>query len=73
MNVVTIDCNGMRCPQPVLMLATKAPTVAPGSIIQISGDCPTFEADIRQWAARSKKTILSVMGTAPKLTIQLIV
>jgi tRNA 2-thiouridine synthesizing protein A len=55
-----LDCNGMKCPQPVLKMAAKAPTMKPGDILEVLGDCSSFEADVRQWAQRTGKTVLSV-------------
>jgi tRNA 2-thiouridine synthesizing protein A len=40
-------------------------------MVEITGDCPTFEADVRRYCARRGKTILAVRGTAPRLTIQI--
>lgn len=58
---VTIDAKGLNCPQPVLKLATKAPEVPPGDTLEISGDCPTFEKDIRAWCERLGKTIIEII------------
>jgi len=50
----------MKCPQPVLKLAVKAIAMGPGELLEILGDCPTFEKDIRTWCERLGKTLLSV-------------
>lgn len=60
MAVEILDTLGMNCPQPVLKLAVKAPDMKPGDILEILGDCPTFERDIRTWCERLSKTLLSV-------------
>lgn len=56
-----LDASGLKCPQPVLKLAVRATTVPPGDILEILGDCPTFERDIRVWCQRLDKTLLAVL------------
>lgn len=70
METIRVDTLGMRCPQPVLLLAHNARARPAGTLVEVRGDCPTFEQDIRAWAQREKKTVLAVMGAPPKLTIQ---
>ncbi len=60
MAVVVLDTIGARCPQPILKIAVKAPSMAPGDILEILGNCPTFERDIRAWCRRLGKEVLSV-------------
>jgi tRNA 2-thiouridine synthesizing protein A len=50
----------MKCPQPVLKIAVKAPDMNPGDILEAIGDCPTFEKDVRAWCKRLGKTFLSM-------------
>jgi tRNA 2-thiouridine synthesizing protein A len=57
---VTLDCKGMKCPQPVLKVAAKVPELAKGDILEVLGDCPTFEDDMRKWCQRMGKTLLAV-------------
>ena len=70
MQKIRVDTLGMRCPQPVLMLAHHVRGKPTGTLVEVLGDCPTFEKDVRSWAERERKTVLAVMGTPPKLTIQ---
>jgi len=70
-SAIQIDTTGMRCPLPVLALGNATTTAAVGSLVEITGDCPTFEADVRRFCTRRGKTILAVRGTAPRLTIQI--
>lgn len=53
-----LDATGFRCPQPVLKLSVISPDMKPGEILEIIGDCPTFEKDISAWCIRLKKTLL---------------
>jgi tRNA 2-thiouridine synthesizing protein A len=66
-----VDAVGLRCPLPVLALGNATTAVTAGTIVEIRGDCPSFEADVRRYCARRGKTILGVRGTAPLLTIQI--
>jgi tRNA 2-thiouridine synthesizing protein A len=60
MAVTVLDMLGMKCPQPVLKMAVKAPDMRPGDILEVLGDCPTFEKDMRTWCERLRKVLLSV-------------
>jgi tRNA 2-thiouridine synthesizing protein A len=60
MAVVLLDTLGMKCPQPILKIAVKAPDLQSGDILEVLGDCPTFEKDVRTWCGRLKKVLLSV-------------
>ena len=60
MAIEILDMVGMKCPQPVLKIAVKAPDMNAGDILEVIGDCPTFERDVRVWCQRLKKTFLSI-------------
>lgn len=60
MAVEILDTLGMKCPQPVLKIAVKATDMKVGDILEILGDCPTFEKDIRTWCERLNKVFLSI-------------
>jgi tRNA 2-thiouridine synthesizing protein A len=64
MAVKILDTLGQKCPQPVLKLAVKAPDMKPGDILEVLGDCPTFERDLRTWCDRLGKVILAVKDEA---------
>ena len=70
-NLMRIDCSGMRCPQPVLKLAVETAETPAGTVVEIIGDCPTFEKDIRTFCDRRKKTLLSVRGDGVRMVIQI--
>ncbi len=59
-NTLRLDCTGMPCPQPVLKLAVETAQTPAGTVVEIVGDCPTFEKDVRTFCDRRKKTLLSV-------------
>ena len=60
MSVQVLNTVGLKCPQPVLKVAVKAPEMKPGDILEVWGDCPTFEKDIRTWCQRLGKVFLAV-------------
>jgi TusA-related sulfurtransferase len=58
-----LDTLGLKCPQHVLKIAVKAPDMKHGDILEVLGDCPTFETfekDVRTWCERLKKVFLSI-------------
>lgn len=60
MDIQVLDMLGMKCPQPVLKIAVKAPEMTSGEILEVLGDCPTFERDVRAFCQRLGKVLLSV-------------
>ena len=48
MAVAILDTTGLKCPQPVLKIAAKSPDMQHGDVLEVIGDCPTFERDIRE-------------------------
>ena len=68
-----LDTVGQKCPQPVLKIAVKAPDMNPGDILEVLGDCPTFEKDVRTWCERLGKVFLSIRdegGDTKRIQIQ---
>ena len=60
MAVRVLDTLGLKCPQPILKIAVVAPDMETGDILEVLGDCPTFEKDVRTWCERLGKVFLSV-------------
>ena len=56
----SLDCIGLKCPRPVLKLTMVVQKITKGSILEITGDCPTFENDLRDWSEISHHLLLSV-------------
>ncbi|MBI5500420.1 MAG: sulfurtransferase TusA family protein [Deltaproteobacteria bacterium] len=68
-----IDACGMRCPEPVLKIAIKSAELPAGDTLEVVGDCPTFEKDVRAWCQRLKKPLLWVRsdgGSKVRVQIQ---
>ena len=66
MALEVLDTLGQKCPQPVLKIAVKAPDMKKGDILEVFGDCPTFEKDVRTWCERLGKVFLSVQDNGAK-------
>jgi tRNA 2-thiouridine synthesizing protein A len=60
MGIVRLDTQGMISPEPMLKLAVIAPDMSEGEVLEIVGDSPTFEKDIRSWCDRLHKSIIYV-------------
>lgn len=67
-----LDCKGLKCPLPTMQVTVLANKLKPGDIIDVVADCATFEADLRAWAARTRKTILWIKneGTCQRSQIK---
>ena len=54
----TLDAMGLKCPQPILKVATMAPQMQSGDILEVVADCESFPQDIKSWAEKTGKTLL---------------
>jgi TusA-related sulfurtransferase len=54
----TLDCVGLKCPQPTLKITVQATKMKAGDILEVVANCSTFEKDVRDWCVRAKKSIL---------------
>jgi tRNA 2-thiouridine synthesizing protein A len=43
-----------------MKIAVLSPDMQPGDILEVIGDCPTFERDVRVWCERLNKILLAV-------------
>jgi tRNA 2-thiouridine synthesizing protein A len=59
-----LDCLGLKCPQPILKVAAKLPTMQQGDIIEILADCPSFPTDMKAWAQKTGKVLLMLSTDA---------
>ncbi len=61
MATVSQDFCGLLCPIPMLkvkLMITKKEVVA-GDILVFTADCPTLDADVKQFCTESKKIMIS--------------
>jgi tRNA 2-thiouridine synthesizing protein A len=73
MAVKVLDALGLKCPQPVLKMAVLSPEMDVGDVMEVLGDCPSFEKDVRIWCERLGKVLLSVQdgdGVTKRIQIQ---
>lgn len=54
---VTLDCRGMRCPQPVVELARTAAGMGSGVVLLLADD-PATEVDVPAWCRLRGATLL---------------
>ncbi len=47
MGTEVLNTLGKKCIQPILKIAVKAADIESGDILEVLGDCPTFEKDVR--------------------------
>ncbi len=72
MAIEVLDTSGLKCPQPVIKIAAKSPDMKPGDILEVIGDCVTFERDMRAWCERLKKKLLWVKNeSGGKMRVQI--
>ena len=55
-----LDTSGMPYPNVVFKIAIKAVKMHPGDILQVVGDCPTFEKAVRDWCRKLGKDWLVI-------------
>jgi len=55
-----LDTTGLKCPQPIVKLTILSTHIKPGEMVEIIGDCPTFENDVRAWCTRLNRSLLFV-------------
>jgi tRNA 2-thiouridine synthesizing protein A len=60
MATVEIDARGLKCPVPVLRMASAImkKEVKPGDTLAVTADCPTFEKDVRDWCQKMNKVLI---------------
>jgi len=61
-----VNTLGLKSPHPILLLTMKAIDMRYGDILEVIGDCPTFEKDIQKWCNRMGKVFLSLNSEGDK-------
>jgi tRNA 2-thiouridine synthesizing protein A len=71
----TLSCVGQKCPMPILKLTQSVmkKEIVVGDQVELIADCPTFEADVKQWCIQMKKVLIRIApeGTSKKAIIQI--
>jgi tRNA 2-thiouridine synthesizing protein A len=55
---LTIDCLGLRCPQPVIALAKRIGEVEVGQVVTVLADDPAVATDVPAWCRMTGHTYL---------------
>jgi len=72
MGLKVLDTRGLRCPMPVLSLAVKAVDMNSGDLLEVWGDCPKFERNMRSWCERLGRRFLAANAEGNgKKTVQI--
>ena len=66
-----LDTCGMKCPLPILKIATVMPKVKSGDVLVVEGDCETFEQDIRKWCVHMGKVLIVVVSRDNRQTAEI--
>ena len=56
----TLDCRGLNCPMPIVMISKAIKKIDSGQTLEVTATDPAFEADIQAWARRLKHTIVDL-------------
>lgn len=54
----SLDARGLKCPQPALKAQLLIMKMKAGEVLDVVADCDTFEKDMRDFCARTKKVLL---------------
>ena len=60
MTIQTLDTTGLTSPECTFKIAVNIMGVKEGSVLEVWGDCPAFEKNIRTWCEETGKDILLV-------------
>ena len=71
MRVQVLDTVGMEGRRSAFLINLAAPSLRSGDVVEVWGDCPTFENELRWWCTWSKKTLLSVEQEALKTKMRI--
>ncbi len=57
--VMTLDCVGLYCPQPLLQTREAMDKIRVGEVLEVLADDPAAEPDLKRFAKRTGHTIVS--------------
>ncbi|MBW2174663.1 MAG: sulfurtransferase TusA family protein [Deltaproteobacteria bacterium] len=60
MTIQTLDTRRLKTPNPIVKIAKKAVHMKPGNILEVWGDCSSFEKDVRIWCEGTGRVFLSI-------------
>ena len=73
---VMLDARGLKCPMPALKMNSMLlkNEVKSGDVLEVLADCPSFEKDVKDWCARTKKVLVFMRdegGGAKRCQVQI--
>jgi len=70
----SVDLKGHRCPIPAMRLRMMAARkeILPGDEVEVVADCPSFQADIKEFCEKDKKVLVETKkeGSVTKAKIK---
>ncbi len=60
MSEKVLDTVGLKSPKPILKIAVMFTDMGKGDILEVWGDCPALEKDVRHWCTRLGKRLVCV-------------
>jgi tRNA 2-thiouridine synthesizing protein A len=60
MTIQALDTRRLKTPNPIVKIAKKAAHMKPGNILEVWGDCSSFEKDVRTWCEGTGRVFLSI-------------
>ena len=56
---LSVDCQGMKCPQPIIEIARRISEVSVGAIVELLADDPAAGPDLAAWCRMRKETLIA--------------
>jgi|GEM_PF-1151487 len=54
-----LDCSGVRCPMPIVMISKKFNQMASGEELQVLATDPAFRPDLEAWLRKTGNSMVS--------------
>jgi tRNA 2-thiouridine synthesizing protein A len=58
MALKVLDTVGLKSPEPIVKIALTFSDINKGDILEVWGDCPIFEKDVRYWCKKMGKSLV---------------
>lgn len=56
---LSVDCQGMKCPQPIIEIARRIGEVSVGAIVELLADDPAAGPDLAAWCRMRKQKLIA--------------
>lgn len=64
-----LDCSGVRCPMPIVMISQKINQMASGEELQVMATDPAFRPDLEAWLRKTGNSLISFTEGTPQSAI----